>query len=318
MRAAVIDGEEFVTQVGRSSIDAMTLDRDALRHAVLAWFAEHARTLPWREPDVGAYGVLVSEVMLQQTPVARVLGPWREWLERWPDPSALAAADSADVLRAWGRLGYPRRALRLQAAAIAIRDRHNGVVPDDLDALRALPGVGEYTAAAVASFAYGRRAVVLDTNVRRVLDRVELGVGLPAPSITVAERRRAEAWLPDDEREAAAWAAASMELGALVCTATAPGCEDCPVALACAWLAAGRPEPPRHHRRTQAWEGTDRQCRGLIVQALREASPRSLADLEDYAVGHGWAERPRVARLVDDLVADGLIHPEGLGFALGN
>ena len=185
--------------------------------------------------------MLVSEVMLQQTPVVRVEPAWRAWMARWPTPADLAAASTADVLRAWDRLGYPRRALRLQECARAIVERHGGVVPADEPSLRALPGVGSYTAAAVLAFAYGRRSVVLDTNVRRVLARTVDGVALPAPSQTVGEVRQATRYVPDDDATAARWAAASMELGALVCTARSPRCDACPVRDVCAWYAAGRP-----------------------------------------------------------------------------
>lgn len=294
----------------------MDLDRDDVRARIVAWYVVHARNLPWRAAHATPWGILVSEVMLQQTPVSRVLGPWHAWLERWPTPAALAAASTGDAVAAWGRLGYPRRALRLHAAATAIAERHGGEVPADLDALRALPGVGDYTAAAVASFAFGQRHVVLDTNVRRVLDRLELGVGLPGPSVTRGERVRAEAWLPEDAADAATWAVAAMELGALVCTAAAPRCQGCPVSDACAWLAAGRPEPPENHRRTQAWEGTDRQGRGLVVQALRESSPRTLAELVVFASRHGWTDDARLPGLVDSLVAEGLVHTVRDGYSL--
>src|SRR5699024_4997249 len=133
---------------------------------------------------------LVSEVMLQQTPVVRVEPVWREWMARWPTASGLAEAPTADVLRAWGRLGYPRRALRLQDCARALVERHAGDVPERFEDLLALPGVGAYTAGAVTAFAFGRRAVVLDTNVRRVLGRVFDGDALPHPHQTVAEVRR--------------------------------------------------------------------------------------------------------------------------------
>ncbi|RMI03391.1 A/G-specific adenine glycosylase, partial [Cellulomonas triticagri] len=212
---------------------------DAVRETVVAWFDVHARDLPWRAPDRTPWGVLVSEVMLQQTPVVRVEPAWRAWLARWPEPADLAAASPADVLRAWDRLGYPRRALRLQDCARALVERHGGQVPDDEEALLALPGIGSYTAAAVRAFAFGRRSVVLDTNVRRVLARVAEGVALPAPALTVGERRLAEEYVPADDAGAARWAAASMELGALVCTARAPRCGACPVADACAWRRAG-------------------------------------------------------------------------------
>lgn len=187
------------------------------------WFAGAARPLPWREPSTSPWGVLVSEVMAQQTPVARVVEPWRAWLRRWPGPADLAASPAREAVAAWGRLGYPRRALRLHGAATAIVEHHGGRVPAGLDELRALPGIGEYTAAAVASFAFGARAVVLDTNVRRVLTRLDRGRQYPADSTTAAERRMAARWLPDDAATASRWAASSMELGALVCTATAPG-----------------------------------------------------------------------------------------------
>src|SRR5215472_17824721 len=142
---------------------------------VLRWYAAHARDLPWRRGDASAWSVLVSEIMLQQTPVARVLPAHAAWLARWPTPPALAAASPGDAVRQWGRLGYPRRALRLHAAARVISERHGGEVPRSIDALRALPGVGSYTAAAVASFAFGQRHPVLDTNVRRVLARMATG-----------------------------------------------------------------------------------------------------------------------------------------------
>ena len=185
--------------------------------------------------------MLVSELMLQQTPVARVLPVHAAWLERWPTPADLAAEPPGEAVRAWGRLGYPRRALRLHAAATAIVERYDGEVPGRYDELLTLPGVGDYTAAAVASFAFGRRHVVLDTNVRRVLARALRGVEFPGPSVTRAEREAAAAVLPEDDETAATWAVAVMELGALVCTATAPRCGDCPVADQCAWLAAGSP-----------------------------------------------------------------------------
>ncbi len=271
---------------------------------VVAWFARARRDLPWRAADRTAWGVLVSEVMLQQTPVARVEPVWRDWMARWPTPRAFAAAPVADVLRAWGRLGYPRRALRLHECARALVERHGGTVPDDESALRALPGIGQYTAAAVRAFAFGRRSVVVDTNVRRVLARVLGGVALPAPSPTAAEHAIAVGVVPDDDDAAATWAAASMELGALVCTARAPRCGDCPVRDACAWRAAGYPADEHSARRTsQAWHGTDRQCRGRIMAALRAAhAPVDRADLD----GTG-ASPAQVERCLAGLVADGLV-----------
>src|SRR5579884_4533363 len=213
----------------------------ALHGPVLDWYRANARDLPWRRPDAGPWAVMVSEFMLQQTPVSRVLPAYEAWIARWPTPATLAADPPGEAVRAWGRLGYPRRALRLHAAATAIVERHGGDVPDDYNALRALPGVGEYTAGAIASFAFGRRAAVLDTNVRRVLARAFSGVEFPADSLTAAERALAEMVLPQAEQDAASWAAASMELGALVCTAKAPKCSQCPLVELCVWRALGQP-----------------------------------------------------------------------------
>lgn len=271
---------------------------------VLDWFAEHARDLPWRAADRTPWGVLVSEVMLQQTPVVRVEPAWRAWMRRWPGPADLAAAAPADVLRAWDRLGYPRRALRLQECARAVVERHDGRVPEDEAALLALPGIGAYTAAAVRAFAFGRRSVVLDTNVRRVLARAVEGVALPAPSQTVAERRLAEALVPAEDARAARWAAASMELGALVCTARSPRCEACPVRDACAWRRAGSP-PDAHaaRRRTQAWAGTDRQVRGRIMALLRDALEPAPAE----AVAAVWPDAAQRDRCLASLLLDGLV-----------
>ncbi|MGW6454256.1 A/G-specific adenine glycosylase [Isoptericola sp. NPDC055063] len=276
----------------------------------VAWFDDAARDLPWRRPDRTPWGVLVSEVMLQQTPVVRVEPVWRAWLERWPTPADLAAASTADVLRAWDRLGYPRRALRLQQCAAAIVERHDGAVPDDEDALRALPGIGEYTAAAVRAFAFGRRSVVVDTNVRRVLARARGGTALGAPSPTAAERALAAAVVPEDDATAARWAAASMELGAVVCTARAPRCGACPVADLCAWRAAGHPpDAHAHRRRTQAWHGTDRQVRGRVMAALRGAAdplPRAL-------LADSGPDQAQVDRCLAGLVEDGLVEQDDTG-----
>jgi A/G-specific adenine glycosylase len=206
-------------------------------------------------------------------------------------------------VRAWGRLGYPRRALRLHAAAVAVVERHDGQVPAEYDDLRALPGIGDYTAAAIATFAYGRRHVVLDTNVRRVLTRVAAGSELPAPSVTQGERTLAADLLPEDEATAATWSVAVMELGALVCTATRPRCTDCPVADLCAWRAAGHPAYDGPPRRGQAWAGTDRQCRGRLLAVVRDAEGEVSQDRLDAA----WSEELQRARCLASLVEDGLV-----------
>jgi A/G-specific adenine glycosylase len=255
---------------------------------------------------------MVSEFMLQQTPVARVLPVHTAWLERWPTPADLAAEPAGEAVRAWGRLGYPRRALRLHAAATAIVAQHGGEVPADRDALLALPGVGDYTAAAIASFAFGQRHVVLDTNVRRVLARAVTGIELPPVAPTSAERAMAGDLLPDEEATAATWAVAVMELGALVCTATGPGCTRCPVADLCAWRAAGHPAYDGPPRRGQAWAGTDRQCRGRLLGVVREAEGAVSRERLDRA----WADEVQRARCLASLVEDGLLVPVESGFAL--
>ncbi len=269
---------------------------------VLAWYAEHARDLPWRSPAASPWGVLVSEVMLQQTPVARVLPVWEAWLERWPTPAALAADSPGEAVRAWGRLGYPRRALRLHEAACAVVERHGGDLPTGHAELLALPGVGDYTAAAVASFAFRQRHVVLDTNVRRVLTRCLAGHPLPPPAITRAERERAAALLPDDPEVAATWAVAVMELGALVCTAASPRCEACPLADRCAWHRAGHPPSDGPVRAPQGYAGTDRQCRGRLLGVLRE----DLGPVHRSRLEAVWQRGPQLDRCLASLVDDGL------------
>ena len=288
------------------------VDPVRLHQPILAWYAAHARDLPWRQPGTSPWAVLVSEVMLQQTPVARVEPVYREWVARWPTPAALAAEPAGEAVRAWGRLGYPRRALRLHAAATEIAARHGGELPTTYDGLRALPGVGDYTAAAVASFAHGGRHAVLDTNVRRVLARLVGGEAEAAPAVTAAERRRAEALLPDGPGTAARWAVAVMELGALVCTARSPGCAGCPVADRCAWLLAGRPPATGPRRRAQRFEGTDRQARGRLLAVVRSAeAPVPAAELEA-----AWPEPVQHDRALAGLLHDGLVDETAEGYAL--
>jgi A/G-specific adenine glycosylase len=272
---------------------------------VLDWYAANARDLPWRHPDATPWGVLVSEIMLQQTPVSRVLPRWREWLARWPTPAALAAEPAGEAVRAWGRLGYPRRALRLHETARAIVDQHSGLVPDTYNALRALPGIGSYTAAAVAAFAYRQRHAVLDTNVRRVLTRVVGGKEYPAKTQTAAEVRLAESLLPLDPPVAARWSVAMMELGALVCTARTPRCADCPVAADCAWRLAGHPAHDGPPRRGQTYAGTDRQCRGRLLAVLRNAAEPVAKSALDIV----WSDPVQRERALDGLIADGLVDP---------
>jgi A/G-specific adenine glycosylase len=276
---------------------------DALHEAVLAWYDDHARELPWRGASASAWSVMVSEFMLQQTPVARVLPVHAAWLDRWPTPAVLAEESTGEAVRMWGRLGYPRRALRLHAAAVAIVERHGGKVPASYDDLLALPGVGDYTASAIASFAFGQRHVVLDTNVRRVLARAVSGEEFPSSAVTRAERELATTLLPEDPATAATWAVGTMELGALVCTARQPACDTCPLADLCAWRGAGFPAYDGPPRRGQAWAGTDRQCRGRIMALARESEGSvGLASIEA-----AWPVGDQRERCLTSLVHDGLL-----------
>lgn len=281
-----------------------------LLEPITAWYGVHARDLPWRRPGTSPWSVMVSEFMLQQTPVSRVLPIHEAWLTTWPTPAALAAAPSGEAVRAWGRLGYPRRALRLHASAVAITERHGGEVPDTYEELRGLPGVGDYTAAAIASFAFGRSHAVLDTNVRRVLGRTVDAVEFPANHVTRAERDRATALVPEHDPEV--WAVAVMELGALVCTANNPACGACPVRDRCAWQLAGKPAYDGPARPTQTYAGTDRQCRGRLLAVLRDVDePVQQTRLETV-----WADAVQRDRALTGLVADGLAVRVGNCYAL--
>lgn len=269
---------------------------------LLEWYRVARRDLPWRAPGVSAWQILVSEFMLQQTPVSRVLPIWPDWVRRWPTPSATAAASAADVLRAWGKLGYPRRAKRLHECATVIARDHGDVVPRDVDTLLTLPGVGGYTARAVACFAYRRPVPVVDTNVRRVVARSVHGqADAGAPS---AGRDHADvaALLPGDG-SAPEFSVALMELGATVCTARAPRCGLCPLRR-CAWREAGHPPATGPARRVQTYAGTDRQVRGRLLDVLRgNDSPVTRAEL-DVAWLTDTAQRDRA---LYSLLADGLV-----------
>ena len=281
-----------------------------LEPLITTWYANHGRDLPWRQRGIGAWPIMVSEFMLQQTPVARVLPAYQSWLARWPSPKALAAATPADAVRQWDRLGYPRRALRLHESAEIIASKHAGTVPDDIADLRALPGVGSYTAAAVATFAYGRRHPVLDTNVRRVLARLMSGRQHPPTALTVAEQALAESLLPPEhDHRAATWSVALMELGALVCTASRPSCHSCPVAQNCAWLRAGKPASPTPRRAQPAFTGSDRQLRGRVLAVLRNAhSPVPMSAFDGI-----WPDAGKLSQILDTLIDDGLATRNGDG-----
>ena len=268
-----------------------------LEKPIVNWFKRNKRDLPWRTTT--PWGVMVSEYMLQQTPVNRVLPKWIEWMERWPTPADLALATPAQVITAWGRLGYPRRALRLHAAAQIIAEDFNNEVPEDELTLQQLPGIGEYTAAAIAAFAFDRRTLVMDVNIRRVLTRVIDGNEHPKPAPTSREKARRLTLLP--EKNAHIWAAATMELGAIVCTSKNPKCELCPVISACNWRKNGYPKSDLI-RKSQDWHGTDRKCRGTIVQALRENE-----SLTENAIKKLWPEESQVEKALKTLQEDLLI-----------
>ncbi|MFN0144285.1 MAG: A/G-specific adenine glycosylase [Mycobacterium sp.] len=269
---------------------------------LLEWYAQAKRELPWRAPGVSAWQILVSEFMLQQTPVARVSPIWVDWVARWPTPSATAAAGAADVLRAWGKLGYPRRAKRLHECAVVIANDHGDVVPDDVDTLLGLPGVGAYTARAVACFAYRKRVPVVDTNVRRVVARAVQGRADAGNPSTVRDHAEVAALLPNDAL-AAEFSAALMELGATVCTARAPKCGICPL-TACAWRDTGYPVGDGPPRAAQRYAGTDRQVRGKLLDVLRASSvpvPRARLDVV-------WlSDTAQRDRALDSLLVDGLV-----------
>ncbi len=275
---------------------------DGLRADLRGWYAREARALPWRS-DPDPWAVLVSEAMLQQTQVSRVVPIFRAFLARWPTPAALAAAPVGDVVAAWQGLGYNRRAVRLHQAACAIVAEHDGAVPADVAALRALPGVGDYTARAVAAFAHGRPEAPVDANVARVLSR------LAGRALSPREAQRLGDGLVDAD-DPAAWGQALMELGALVCTARVARCEACPVAAHCAWRGQG-PDPAAataHRSRPQGrFEGSDRQLRGRIVEALRSEG----VPADRLAERIGADDPDRAQRLAAALVAEGMATWDG-------
>ncbi|MGO2863347.1 MAG: A/G-specific adenine glycosylase [Brevibacterium sp.] len=309
-----------------------------VRSTIISWFDSAARDLPWRAPGTSAWAILVSEIMSQQTPVSRVAPRWQEWMETWPTPADLAQAPTAEVLRRWDRLGYPRRALRLQEAARAISEELDNEVPESAEELERLPGIGSYTAAAVASFANGQRTTVLDTNVRRVLIRLFAGQERPTASTGRAETRWAAQFVPEVDH--VKWNAGVMEFGALVCTARNPSCGQCPLQDMCAWNRLGRPASATKPK-TQKWAGTDRQLRGAIMDVLKTAHEEAEGADSDAvridlftastaridpehldALGTATSAKlgtmrdlstdaERVSRLISDLVTDGLAHRRG-------
>src|SRR5687767_3459866 len=260
-----------------------------MQQALLDWSAATRRDLPWRRTR-DPWAVLVSELMLQQTQVPRVVPKYQAFLERFPTPAACAAAPLGDVVTAWAGLGYNRRAVNLHRAATAVVERHGGALPDDLDALLALPGVGPYTARAVLAFAFERDIGVLDVNAARVLAR----------AWGVTAQQDADALVPTGRGWA--WNQAALDLGATVCTRRQPKCTDCPLVTRCAWRGNG-PDPAVPAHKQSRFAGSDRQGRGRLVDALRRAP----VPLDDLAATAGWPDDPaRAARAADSLVTDGL------------
>ncbi|MFZ9542825.1 MAG: hypothetical protein ACO27S_05030 [Candidatus Nanopelagicaceae bacterium] len=272
------------------------------------WYWKNKRPLPWRNST--PWGVVVSEFMLQQTPVNRVLPVWEVWMKKWPTPKHLAKAKKSDVIKYWGRLGYPRRALRLHETSKIITTKYRGSIPKTLPELRELPGVGEYTAAAIYSFAYGKRALVLDTNIRRVFARAIDGKEYASLTLNNKERTKREKLIP---REASLWAAATMELGATICTARSPQCEICPIAQSCVWRFKGYPKSRAPKRKTQAWHGTDRQCRGTILNYLREKDRGTRSQFEKL-----WSDKKQLEKALKSLETDGLIERRAKSFTLAS
>jgi A/G-specific adenine glycosylase len=267
-----------------------------LRKQVLVWGASNLRDLPWRRTR-DPWTILVSETMLQQTQVARVVDRLAEFLDQFPDPASCAAASPGDVVTAWAGLGYNRRSLMLHRAAIQIVAAHAGEVPSDLEELLALPGVGPYTARAVRAFAFELPAAVVDTNIGRIYARIQ-GRKLTGPEV----QDIADETSPDDQPWL--WNQAIMELGALVCTKRSPSCGTCPVRILCAWAGEGD-DPARGSAAVSVpqarFEGSDRQLRGRLVDAMRSA-PVPLSEIAATM----RTDTTRAGTVLAGLIRDGL------------
>lgn len=288
------------------------MSHNALQKSILQWFRANARGLAWRAPDTTAWGILLSEVMSQQTPVARVEPLWLEWMAKWPTPEAFAEASTDEVLRAWGKLGYPRRALRLLECARQITTKHGGRVPDTVEELLALPGIGDYTARAVAAFAFELNVPVVDTNVRRVYRRAVEGKFLQG---TASKKELVDVATILPRTDGPEFSAGIMELGALVCTVTSPKCEICPLREICEWQRLGCPAPSEEElasakKRVQKFIGTDRQVRGLIMDVLRQARE----PVEKTAIDVVWPDAAQRSRALFSLIDDGLAEQDEKGY----
>lgn len=285
---------------------------ETMKQELFAWWDENARDLPWRFGRTTPWGILISEVMSQQTQMSRVVRYWTDWMDVWPDAASLAKASTAEVITAWGRLGYPRRALRLQECAKVVAEQYHNELPKTYDELVALPGIGDYTASAVMSFAFGRRIAVLDTNVRRVLWRTFKGEESFGGATKPAERELANAVLPQDAKESVTWNEALIELGALVCTAKNPKIDEDPWAAHSRFYAAGCPHMgEKRTRPRQSFKGTNRQVRGIVLNALRALSSAGSGDkavsLSRDDVEKLWGDHIQLDQCIASLDEDGLI-----------
>lgn len=308
------------------------------RSSVALFWQTRARNLPWRFGRTTPWGVLVCEVMSQQTQMSRVVPYWTAWMQTWPDAQSLSCATAAEVITAWGRLGYPRRALRLQECARVVANEYHNSLPRTYEELIALPGVGDYTASAVLSFAYGEQVAVIDTNIRRVLTRTFAGVESHGGSTTRADRELAAAVLPKSDFDAASndsspaaptcaptqssptctssvWNQSIMEIGATLCTAQSPQCDTCPLQRWCRFKAAGFPGlGARRTRPQQRFVGTNRQVRGIILQALRKAHSSQISSqhtqqhsLQRNEINALWSNQAQLGECIASLDNDGLI-----------
>lgn len=272
---------------------------------VINWFSEHQRPLPWRTPETTPWEVLVSEFMLQQTQVSRVEPVFREWIQRWPTPTALSQDPLSEAIRQWGRLGYPRRARWLHTTATLIVERFNAEVPSDINQLLTFPGIGPYTARAICAFAFGIREPVVDTNTRRVLARTLNGRNRALTPNADNDAQDMLHYLPNNPQEAKIFNAAMMELGALICRAKSPLCNKCPISHECAWKKEGFPINTAPPNPAQSYLGSIRQIRGLILSALRdETNGIPIQELDSAAL---WQNASQRQQALNTLLQDGLI-----------
>lgn len=292
---------------------ALDAHAGTVRQRLLAWYAAHGRALPWRRTR-DPYAILVSEMMLQQTQVERVIPHWRAWLEQFPTLGDLARASRADAIRAWQGLGYNLRAIRLHQIATQAVERFGGRLPARLEDLLDLPGIGRYTAGAVACFAFEQPVAMVDTNIRRVLGRVFLGRGAIEPGSVGARGIQALAEVVLPPGAAYAWNQALMDLGATICRAQQPLCLVCPLLGVCRFQAAGadlpeaRPSrPARPARPVVPFEQTDRFLRGRVVDAVRALGPDEVLSPTELAARLPMHPPDRLGRVLASLAADGLI-----------